>query len=186
MTLGLMVRRGIDWWQSGARRAYMHWSMTNARLEVYVGSTLIGYFSEAGGYVPVVVAASGSGPVDMASAQTIAGIKTFGAMPRFPVGPDVAAAGTDNTNAAALLEGFQGVTGANGTVGVILPAAAVGALVGIKGKTAGVLKVYPDNGSAINGLTATTGAMSLASGLIPAWFVKFTATQWYSFPLVPS
>lgn len=120
------------------------------------------------------------------TAQTVTGLKTFSTMFRIKRSAVVAAAGTDNTNAAALSEGFQTVSGANGTVGVILPAAGVGAIVIVKGVTAGVLKVYPDEGAAINDLTATTGAISLASGKIPVIFIKDTATQWYTIPLVPS
>lgn len=117
--------------------------------------------------------------------STVAGIKTFSSMFRIPVGADVAAAGTIQSDAALLVEGFQVVTGANGTVGVRLPVAAVGAVVIIKGTTAGVLKVWPDTGAQINAVGANT-AFSLASGAIPAIFIKKTATQWYSIPLVPS
>lgn len=104
---------------------------------------------------------------------------------RFPVGADVAAAGSTQTDAALLAEGFQVVTGANGTLGVKLPVAVRGAVVIIKGTTAGVLKVWPNSGAAINALTGDA-AMSLASGLIPAILIAKSATQWYTLPLLPS
>lgn len=101
-------------------------------------------------------------------------------------GAVVAAAGSSNTDAALLIEGFQTVSGADGTKGVILPDAQPGAMVLIKGVTNGVLKVYPSAGAAINALTATTGAISLASGLVPAIFIMDSLTQWYTIPLLPS
>lgn len=117
--------------------------------------------------------------------QTVGGIKTFSSMPRIPVGANVAAAGADQAGAAALVEGAQVVTGANGSLGVRLPVAGIGAIVIIKGTTSGVLLVYPDTGAAINAVAANS-AMSLASGVIPALFWKHTATQWYTLPLLPS
>jgi hypothetical protein len=104
---------------------------------------------------------------------------------RFTVGPDVAATGSVIGDAAALIEGFQVVTGADGTKGVILPVAVAGAVVIIKGTTAAVLKVWPQTGAQINAVGAST-AMSLASGVIPAIFIAKSATQWYTLPLLPS
>lgn len=119
-------------------------------------------------------------------AQTIAGQKTFSSMPIIPVNADVAAAGTVLADAAQLTSGFTVVTGANGTVGVKLPATPpAGTIVIIKGTTAGVLKVWPDAAATINAI-GSNGAMSLASGAIPAWFIAKSSTQWYSLPLVPS
>lgn len=97
----------------------------------------------------------------------------------------VTAAGSAQGDAAALSEGLNVVTGADGTKGVILPTAEAGMIVYIKGDTAGVLKVYPAAGAAINAVSAN-GAMSFASGKIPAILIASTATQWYTFPLVPS
>lgn len=118
-------------------------------------------------------------------AQTITGIKTFGSMFRIPYNGAVAALGTNQATAAALSEGLSVVTGADGTVGVVLPAAVAGAIVIIKGTTSAVLKVYPATGAAINALSAD-GAISLASGVIPAIFLATSATQWYTIPLLPS
>jgi len=98
----------------------------------------------------------------------------------------VAAAGTTVTDAAQLSAGFTVVTGANGTVGVKLPATpAAGTIVIIKGTTAGVLKVWPDAAATINAV-GSNGALSLASGAIPAIFIADSPTQWYSLPLVAS
>jgi len=97
----------------------------------------------------------------------------------------VTAAGSVIGDAAQLSQGINVVTGANGTVGVILPVAVPGMQVIVKGVTAGVLKVWPKTGATINALSASA-AMSLASGAIPATFVATSATQWYTLPLLPS
>jgi hypothetical protein len=107
-------------------------------------------------------------------------------MPIIPVNADVAAAGSTVTDAAQLSSGFTVVTGADGTKGVKLPATpAAGTIVIIKGTTAGVLKVWPDAAATINAI-GSNGALSLASGAIPAIFIAKSTTQWYSLPLVPS
>lgn len=120
-----------------------------------------------------------------AGAQSIGGIKSFTTMPRITRGAAVAGAGTNQGNAAALAEGFQVITGANGTVGWVLPTAVAGAVVIIKGTTSGVAKIYPASGGQINAVGADT-AMSLASGVIPAIFIADSTTQWYTIPLLPS
>jgi len=99
----------------------------------------------------------------------------------------VAAAGSIISDAGALAEGINVVSAANGTKGVILPVspAAGGILCLVIGTVAAVLKVWPQSGATINALSASA-AMSLASGPIPAIFVSVSATQWYSFPLLPS
>lgn len=105
--------------------------------------------------------------------------------PRMKRSASVAAAGSAQSDAAALSEGFQAVSAADGTKGVILPVPIAGAQVWIKGTANAVLKVYPNSGGAINGLSANA-AMSLASGLTPAIFIADSTTQWYTFPLLPS
>lgn len=97
----------------------------------------------------------------------------------------VTAAGSVIGDAAQLSQGLNVVTGADGTKGVILPTAVPGMQVYIKGVTAGVLKVWPKTGAQINAVGAST-AMSLASGATPAILVASSATQWYTFPLLPS
>lgn len=97
----------------------------------------------------------------------------------------VAAAGNDNTNAAALGAGINIVSGADGTKGVILPAAVAGKVVIVKGTANAILKVYPASGDGINELTVTTGALSMAAKT-SAIFVAADATTWYTIPLLPS
>lgn len=97
----------------------------------------------------------------------------------------VAAAGSTNADAAALSAGYNIVTGADATKGVILPAAVAGRPVWVKNGAAAVLKVYPPSGAAINGLTATTGAISMAANTF-AIFMGDSATQVYTLPLLPS
>lgn len=105
---------------------------------------------------------------------------------RIPINADVAAAGSVLADAAQLLVGFTVVTGANGTLGVKLPAAPIpGQIVWVKGTTAGVLKVWPDAAATINAI-GSNGAISLTTGAMPAIFVAKSATQWYTFPLVAS
>lgn len=105
---------------------------------------------------------------------------------KIPVNADVAATGTNLATAAQLSQGFTVVTGANGTVGVKLPATPVaGTVVIVKGTTAGVLKVWPDAAATINAI-GSNGAISLASGAVPAIFIAKSSTQWYTIPLLPS
>lgn len=104
----------------------------------------------------------------------------------WPVNTTVAAAGTNLATASQLYPGFTIVTGADGSVGVALPSTpAPGTVVIIKGTTSAVLKVYPDAAATINAI-GSNGAISLASGVIPAIFIASSATQWYTLPLLPS
>jgi len=97
----------------------------------------------------------------------------------------VTAAGSVIGDAAQLSQGINIVTGANGTVGVILPVAVPGMQVIVKGVTAGVLKVWPKTGAQINAVGAST-AYSLTTGAMPLTLVATSATQWYTLPLVAS
>ena len=105
----------------------------------------------------------------------------------FPVAA-VAAAGSSNTDAAAISAyGVVHATGADGTKGVKLPAAAAGKIVIIKNSDAAnaILKVYPDTGDKINSGTATTGSLDMAAKT-SAVLVALDATDWFSVPLLPS
>ena len=99
----------------------------------------------------------------------------------------VAAAGSTNADAAAVVGGFTLVTAGDATKGVILTAPVAGTVVIIKNADAAnaVLKVYPNSGAAINALTATTGAYSMAAKT-SMMLVAYSATQWYTLPLVAS
>lgn len=102
------------------------------------------------------------------------------------VNADVAGTGTNLATAAQLSEGFTVITGANGTVAWKLPATpTAGTIVIVKGTTAGVAIIFPDAAATINAI-GSNGAISLASGVIPAIFIAKSATQWYTLPLLPS
>lgn len=129
-----------------------------------------------------------SGTATIAGAVTFSGPATFAAgAPLVTVNPDLAATGSTVTDAAQIVGGgLTVVTGADGTKGVKLPATPTpGTMVYIKGTAAAVLKVWPDPAATINAI-GSNGAMSLASGAIPALFIAKSATQWYSFGLVPA
>ncbi len=98
---------------------------------------------------------------------------------------EATAAGSTNADAASINNGYAVVSGADGTKGVILPAGVKGNYVTVKNAGGSALKVYPPAGAAINGLTATTGAISLAANTV-ARFVFASATQIYTEPLLPS
>jgi len=97
----------------------------------------------------------------------------------------VTAAGSSQSDAAQLYHGFNVVTGADGTKGVILPTAVPGMIVYLKGVTSAVLKVYGKTGASINGGSANA-ALSLTTGLMPSIFIASSTTQWYTIPLVAS
>lgn len=118
-------------------------------------------------------------------AETITGVKTFASMPRFKVNAPVAGLGTVQADAAQLAEGITVITGADGALGWKLPAAVAGATVILKGTTAGVAKIWPATGDAINAIAAN-GVFDLPTGVIPVILVAIDATTWYSIPLVPS
>lgn len=87
----------------------------------------------------------------------------------------VAAAGTNLGTAAALAAGFTRVTGADGTKGVKLPAAAAGATVYVVNGAANPLLVYALTGDTINGGASVT--MENSSTMIA---VAIDATAWYT------
>lgn len=100
----------------------------------------------------------------------------------------VAAAGSDNTDAAAISAyGVVHATGADGTKGVKLPAAAAGKVVIVKNSDAAnaVLKVYPGASDKINSGTATTGSLNMAAKTA-AMFVAIDDVDWFTVPLLPS
>lgn len=107
---------------------------------------------------------------------------TFGKMPRIPTAT-VAAAGTIQGDAAAIVEGFTLVTGST-NAGVKLPAAVAGMQVIIKNNVGGNMKVWPNTSDAINAITADS-AYTMAT-LTSAIFIALDATTWYTVPLVAS
>lgn len=95
----------------------------------------------------------------------------------------LAAAGTDATNGGAIAAQFTAVTAADGTTGVVLPAAATTEgpyfIVNTVLTSGADLKVYPVNGGndQINGI-AEDLPFVLGPGKA-AWFIPTSATQWY-------
>lgn len=127
-----------------------------------------------------------SGATTISGATTVSGLMTFTTMPLLKVNADVAATGSVLADAAQLSSGVTVVTGADGTKGVKLPATpTAGTFVAIKGTASAVLKVWPDAAATINAI-GSNGAISLASGPTPAIFIATSATQWYTWPLLPS
>jgi hypothetical protein len=102
---------------------------------------------------------------------------------RLPV-TTVAALGSTQANAAAIAEGINVVSAADGTKGVRLPTAVAGMVVIVKNTAAGALLIYPATGGAINAVAAN-GSYSITN-LTSTLLVASSATQWYSVPLVAS
>ncbi len=90
----------------------------------------------------------------------------------------VAGAGTNQSNAAALADGFTLASGGNGTVGVKLPTAAAGGFCIVKNNANAVLKLWPNSSDAIDAL----GANAVMS--MPAYatvlLVAYDGVTWYS------
>jgi hypothetical protein len=96
----------------------------------------------------------------------------------------VAAAGSTQANAAAVSDGFTLVSGADGTKGVVLPAAIAGRTVILKNNVAAVLKVWPASGDGINAITVDSNFT--ITNLSACMLVAYDSTTWYSIPLVAS
>ncbi len=97
----------------------------------------------------------------------------------------VAAAGSIQADAAALADGFNFVTGADGTKAVRLPAAEEGRVVEIKNdEDAQVLPVFPAVGDQIND-AALNAAVNMAADSA-ATFRALDDSRWFSIPSVPS
>jgi predicted RecA/RadA family phage recombinase len=96
----------------------------------------------------------------------------------------VAADGSDQSDAAAVAEGFTLVSAANATKGVKLPAAAAGKMCIIKNGANAVLKIWPNTDDAINALAAN-GSLDIAA-YTSVILVAYNAVTWYTIPLLPS
>lgn len=90
----------------------------------------------------------------------------------------VAATGTNQGTAAAVTAGFTRVTGADGTKGVKLPAAAAGTTVMIVNAVAQPLKVYPNTSDKINGGSANAAVIMENSTTMIV--VALDDTDWYT------
>jgi len=114
---------------------------------------------------------------------TVTGALTASGGVRVPVAA-VAATGSTQSNAAALSEGLNVVSAADGTKGVVLPTAVAGMVVIVKNTAGAALKIYPATGGTVNALSANA-AYSITN-LTSTLLVASSATQWYSVPLVAS
>jgi len=97
----------------------------------------------------------------------------------------VAAAGSTVADAGKLYAGFNVVSAANGTKGVVLPTAPQpGTMVIVKSTVSNALPIYPDAAASINAI-GSHGAFSTAT-VAPVILIATSATQWYTVPLVAS
>lgn len=149
--------------------------------------TTVGTMNSATGNVTGTIAV---GNVTNAGTETIGGtlgvtgLATFTLMTRLPES-NIAAAGTVLGNATQSVAGFVTVSGADGTVGVKLPATpATGTWIVIKNNGGAALKVYPDAAATINAIAAN-GPISMAANTSALLFSDST-TQWWTLPLLPS
>ena len=122
--------------------------------------------------------------MDTATAQSVTGVKTFaaGALAAQWNVQNLAGAGTNAATAGVITAaspGFVLATGGNNSVGVILPVAAAGMTIRIKNDDAanGIMKVYPQVNSSING--TANSALSMAANTC-AEFVALNATAWFT------
>lgn len=90
----------------------------------------------------------------------------------------VAAAGSDQTDAAAVADGYTLATGADGTKGVKLPAAAAGGFCIVKNNAASALNLYPNTDDKIDGGSAN--AAVTVDAYSAAVLVAYDATDWYT------
>jgi hypothetical protein len=127
-------------------------------------------------------AAISGGTVSGATSVSASDITTTGGL--YLKSATVAAAGSTQANAAAVSDGFTLVSGADGTKGVVLPAAIAGRTVILKNNTAAVLKVWPASGDGINAITVDSNFTM--TNLTACMYVAYDSTTWYSIPLVAS
>lgn len=99
-------------------------------------------------------------------------------------GQTLAAAGSVQGDAALLSPGMTIVTGADGTVGVRLPANAKGKVFGIKNTAGSTLKLWPPTGGAINaaGANNSVSVLTVTSCLV----IAVTDLLFETIPTVPS
>lgn len=97
-------------------------------------------------------------------------------------GSTLAAAGSAQGDAAAILTSIVIVTGADGSKGVILPADSIGDDVWVFNNAGSTLKVYPNSGAAISvggtGLGTADAAFSQLTNKASV-YKRQSATQWF-------
>lgn len=131
---------------------------------------------------------SGDPLVGEASTQTLTN-KTMSGNADVTAVQALAAAGTNQATAGAITAvsgALIHATAADGTKGIVLPAAAAGLKYLIKNSDAAnaILKVYPASGDAINAIAADS-AISMAAKTC-ALFHCLDGTTWFTCPLLPS
>jgi hypothetical protein len=132
------------------------------------------------------VTVSGAVSADSVTATTVTATTVTASGSLVLKSATVAATGSAQGDAAAVTAGFTLVSAADGTKGVILPAASAGLVVIIKNADAAnaVLKVYPASGVAINALSANASYnMAAKTSML---LVAYDATTWYTVPLLAS
>lgn len=163
-----------------ARGAPVYWGSTLSPVTGDASSGAASSLASDGPYAGTAMyaAASGDSYVYVDLNDTAGGLT--GAYP--PVA--VAAAGAAQANAANLTAGgFNLVSAADGTVGVILPAGAGRSLI-VKNNANAALKVYPPVGGTINAIAANTNyAMAAFTATL---YLPWNASTWHTLPLVAS
>jgi hypothetical protein len=122
------------------------------------------------------------GTISGATSVTASDITTTGGL--YLKSATVAAAGSTQANAAAVSDGFTLVSGADGTKGILLPAAVAGRTVILKNNANAVLKVWPASGDAVNAIAADSNYVLAA--YTSSLLVAYDSTTWYSVPLLAS
>lgn len=95
------------------------------------------------------------------------------------VGPDLTAAGTSQSDAAAIVASVTIITTAAASTGVILPNSEIGDEYEILNLGANQVTVYPPTSGQINALSANTGFYLAPNTAVKV--KKYTATRWMGF-----
>jgi len=122
------------------------------------------------------------GTISSATSVSASDITTTGGL--YVKSATVAAAGSTQTDAASVSDGFTLVSGADGTKGIKLPAAVAGRTVILKNGAAAILKVWPASGDGINAITVDSNYVLAAN--TSSLLVAYDSTTWYSVPLLAS
>jgi hypothetical protein len=116
--------------------------------------------------------------VDTSTVMTFAG-GTFTGYVGFLVASNVSAAGTVQGDATLLAAQYNVITTVGSGAGVILPASITNKPIKIRNNGANALKIYPNSGAAINGLSANAAATLGINTSVE--IIATSGTQWYTF-----
>lgn len=98
-------------------------------------------------------------------------------------GVSIAAAGSSQTDATAMVSSIAIVTAADGTKGVILPAGAIGDELWVFNSSASTLKVYPPVGAAVSVAGTGLGTVNAAFSQLTQKCTLYkcqSVTQWFA------